>query len=300
MKKVSFHDIDTEEERFHLGNLFAVDSNGIECTELSYLISYMEDGRISVSFDIPETYMNDPQRAFPVLVDPTVLISGSSSTYDTYVNQQYPTSNYYLNTYVWTGMNGSYAMRTLIKFNLPNNVSASQLTRATLRVQKRDYQNPIIMGFRITSSWSSSTATWNNQPSYNASSYTALATADGNDWFKMDVTDIVTGWLSGTNNNYGFLLRELSELASSRKTKYYASDSDYPHRPELVIRYVNSLGSRKYQSVPATMEGQSNCMGYALELNQIIDADALQIQDSDVVGKTKQQLLAYVASKAET
>ena len=298
--KSAIYALNTSEERFSLGNLFAVDSKGVTCAGLSYLIDSFENGKVRVSFSIPETYLKDDERTFPVLIDPTILISGSSSTYDTCIDQQYPTSNYYLATSLWTGgLIGNNAMRSLIKFDLPSSINASQLTRATLRVQKREYQSPMVLGFRITTSWSSSTATWNNQPGCDTSCFTSLCSSDGGDWYRMDATDLVVGWLNGTYSNYGFLLRSVSELNSSNKTRYYSSDSDYPHRPELVIGYVNSLGSRPYQSVPESMESQTNCMGYALEKEQVITAATLQISDADVVGKTKQQLLEFVASKAE-
>ena len=162
---VGFVDDVTGEERFRLGSLFAVDSEGVCCDDFSYVVSDATEYSATISFTVPSAFLQAAERAYPVLIDPSVLISGSSSTYDTCVDQQYPNSNYYLAESLWTGGQlGNNAMRTLIKFDLPGSISGSQITRATLRIRKRDYQNPTIVAKRITTSWSSSTATWNNQP----------------------------------------------------------------------------------------------------------------------------------------
>lgn len=293
---IGFIDPFTGEEKYRIGQLFAVDSNGIRCDDFSFSISDSNENIVTLSFSVPDSYLDDANRLYPVMVDPTVLISGSSSTYDTCIDQQYPTSNYYLSTNLWTGGQiGNNAMRTLIKFNLPNNVSGSQITRATLRIQKREYQAPTIRAHRITSAWSSSTTTWNNQPGYALANISPTCTADGGDWYKMDVTSIVYGWLNGTNNNFGFLLKEISESSSSQKTKFYSSDSDYPHRPELVINYVNYLGAR---GINLTEREDINGMGYALEHKSFVFESEL-IPDLTVLnGKSKQEVLDYLAAKA--
>ena len=297
---VGFVDSATGEEKFRLGSLFAVDSEGICCDDFSYVVSDATEYSATISFTVPRDFLQAAERAYPVLIDPSVLISGSSSTYDTCVDQQYPNSNYYLAESLWTGGQlGNNAMRTLIKFDLPGSISGSQITRATLRIRKRDYQNPTIVAKRITTSWSSSTATWNNQPWVTSAGCSDVCDAVGSSWFSMEVTTITCGWYNGLFSNYGFLLQEETESSASQKTKYYSSDAGYPNRPELVINYVNYIGSRKYQLVPPSMEDQSNCMGYALEKNLYIDSDELLISEANVIGMTKQQLLLYVASKAE-
>lgn len=293
----------THEEYFRFGELFAVDSNGSRCEGFNYNIDENSDGTYSVSFEVPQNYLCDQSRAYPVLIDPSVLLSGSSSTYDTCVDQQYPTSNYYLAESLWTGGQfGNNAMRTLIKFDLPSSISASQLTRATLRLRKREHSSPSITANRITSSWSSSTATWNNQPGYTIAECSDVCTAEGSDWYSMEVTSIVHSWLNGTHNNYGFLLREQSESSSTQKTKFYSSDANYPNRPELVLCYVNYIGSRKYQQAPydpVLSIPQANCMGYALEYKMNLDKTALEMSNNDVIGMNTEEILNYVQTKIE-
>lgn len=300
---ICFVDSETQEEVFRLANLFAIDSCGAYCNDLTYSLYELDANTSTITFQIPVAFYLDESRVYPILIDPSVLISGSSSTYDTCVDQQYPTSNYYLSESLWTGGQlGSNAMRALIRFDLPSSISASQLTRASLRIRKKEHQSPSIVANRITSSWTSNTATWNNQPGYTSFGCSDVCHAEGSDWYGMDVTTIVYNWLNGSYSNYGFLLREQSESSSSQKTKYYSSDSGYPNRPELVLYYVNNIGSRKYQQAPSDLyvnPPRTNCMGYALEINAWIDNDTLGIVENDMVGMNKEQMLNYIAGKIE-
>lgn len=288
---------------FQLAPMYMEDANGKRSESVFYTVQTgAQKGEYRITLTVDSDFLNAAYTVFPVIVDPSVMITGSSETFDTCVDQQYPTSNYYLRENLWTGgALGTNAMRTYIKFNLPTNISSSQITSAYLRIKKREFATPTVKAYRVTSNWSSSAITWNNKPGYTTTGATGTISLDTGAWYKINVTTMVKNWRSGTYSNYGFMLKEPSESNTNQKTKFYSSDAPSPNKPELIINYTSTsspyYGTRPYQS---TSRSDINCMGYALEYPEYISGTKLNISQSDMVGKTNAQLLSYIAAKAQT
>lgn len=222
---------------FHIGSLYMIDSNGKYSESVTCSIHQVKNG-YSLVISASEEFLNAADTVYPVIIDPSIMITGTSNTFDTCVDEQYPSSNYYASENLWTGgATGTNTMRTYIKFTMPSNITAAQVTSATLRIKKREHKTPTIKAYRVTSSWSSSSVTWNNKPSYTTANGTGTITLDTGSWYKLDTTTLVKYWLAGTYSNYGFLLKEPSETSSSQKTKFYSSDAPSPNKPELIIEY---------------------------------------------------------------
>ena len=228
---------------FHIGSLYMIDANGKYSESVTCSIHQVKNG-YSFVISASEEFLNAEDTVYPVIIDPSIMVTGSSDTFDTCVDEQYPSSNYYSSENLWTGgATGTNTMRTYIKFTMPSNITASQVTSATLRIKKREHQTPTIKAYRVTSNWSSSSVTWNNKPSYTTTNGTGTITLDTGSWYKLDTTTLVKYWLAGTYSNYGFLLKEPSETNSSQKTKFYSSDAPSPNKPELIIEYNNPSSS---------------------------------------------------------
>ena len=137
------------------------DANGKRSESVFYTVQTgAQKGEYRITLTVDSDFLNATDTVFPVIVDPSVMVTGSSETFDTCVDQQYPTSNYYLRENLWTGgALGTNAMRTYIKFNLPTNISSSQITSAYLRIKKREFATPTVKAYRVTSNWSSSAIT---------------------------------------------------------------------------------------------------------------------------------------------
>ncbi len=282
-------------EVFRIGELFMIDSNGKYSDRVFVELIYEGDStKIRILAD--KDFLLSDDTTYPVVIDPSITVTGSSDTYDTCVDEQYPSSNYYLSENLWTGgKTGTNTMRTYIKFALPTSIG-NYVTRATLRIKKNLEAAPGIRAYRVTSSWSSNTVTWNNKPGYTTSGCTSTCSLDSGSWYKIDATTMVRNWITGTYSNYGFVLKEPSETNSSQKTRWYSSDAPSPNKPELVINYVNEYESRPYQ--PTITQGV-NCMGYALEYDEFINRTALGITESDMYGMTTSQMLTYINNKSQ-
>jgi len=292
---------------FAFAPLYMEDSNGKRSENVSLTYVSIKNGyELTISADTD--FLRASDTAYPVVIDPSIMVSGSSNTYDTCVDQQYPNSNYYLSESLWTGgADGYNAMRTYIKFNLPTTINATQVTSAYIYLLKKDYQNPTIRAHLVTEDWSSSSVTWNNKPAYNEYIYSSQAVNTVGNWYGLNITDILIYWMENyTFPNYGVVLKEPNENNSGQKTKFYSSDAPSPNKPELVINYI-TFGSRPYQETSRT---DINCMGYALECPYYIgkNYDAVQyaavpvhlnIVDEDVYGFTLSELQEYIQARSE-
>ena len=227
-----------DENVFQLAPMYMEDANGKHSEKVEYTLEKSENGyRIAILADAD--FLASPDTQYPVIIDPSVMISGSSNTFDTCVDEQYPTSNYYLSENLWTGgKTGTNTMRTYMRFNLPANIPGSNVSSAYIRIKKRDYENPGIKAYRVLTSWASSAVTWNNRPGFTTTDASSAAVLDTGSWYKINATTLVRKWMNGTYVNHGFLLKEPSETSTSQKTRFYSSDAPSPNKPELVITYT--------------------------------------------------------------
>ncbi len=287
----------SDEHIYEFAPLFAVDSNGSYTEELKYEILKRSDTTTIVGISISKDFLEENERAFPVLIDPSIMVTGEWCTYDSYVSSRYPNTNYYLQDWLRTGRDSDfYTRRTYIKFDLPSGITKNGISFAYIDIRKYSGSAPNVKAYRATGNWSSSSLTWNNKPGYTTTNASGKASALSNNWYRLNVTNIVKGWYAGSYNNYGFVLKDATESGTTQWTTFYSSDAASPNKPELHINYTY-YGTRPYQS---TSKKNINCMGYALEYNQYITGSDLNLSPSAMTGKTTSQLQSYIATKAET
>ena len=232
---------------FEMGDLFAMDSNNIYCDDVqAELLGFYEE-TATISINVNQNWMNDDNRVYPILIDPTYTICGEFVTADSYVSSVDANVNFYLSDYLRMGKDDDYGIRrTYIRFdNLPS-ILSTNLTSACINIRLYSSSGSLstIRASTITSSWDSDSITWNNTPSISnmyLSGYLAPDTwHDTTNWYTLDVTTIVGRWLGGLQTNYGVKISDDVENSTSHWSTFYSSDSGYPNRPELMINYTSS------------------------------------------------------------
>lgn len=284
---------------FKLGELFAVDSAGAYTDDVKCEVIESR-GVIRLKIAVAESYLTDPDRAYPVVIDPSVMITGSNNTFDSYVNSQNPNTNYYMNQYIRTGHSPTLGtQRTYIKFNLPDNIAAGAVTSVKLRVKRYGGSTPSIKAYRVTSGWTSSTLTWANKPGYTGTNASSKAVNDSGEWYSMEVKPIVLGWMQGSYSKCGFLLMSDMESYPSTSTAFYSSDAPSPNKPELRIYHESVLyyGNRPYLSVPYGTT--HNCMGYALNIKQYINSSDMGFNGTHMDQQNIDGMLSYIKLMSE-
>jgi hypothetical protein len=185
---------------------------------------------------------------------------------DAMVRQGYPTTNAGNRVDMWAGYDDymnpdGQIVRSLIKFDLSDVPAGVSISSASLNVRlynSWDYpgRSRTITTYRIGSSWSESSVTWNTSPSIGESYGSTLVTHDVvGKWYSFDVTDLVRGWANGSYTNYGVMLRgpEWSGSDSSWKAFYTSESSSDPY---LEITYVGDAVSAKGPTVKQVSNSQ--------------------------------------------
>ncbi|WP_201714655.1 DNRLRE domain-containing protein [Rossellomorea arthrocnemi] len=219
------------------------DAKGVFSHAIGY--SLIENGnKQSIHLKVNKEYVQDPERAFPIIIDPTVNLGGSSSnTLDTYVMQDYPSYNYYNSVDLRTGYADSTGI-TRSYMNFSNSLPALNgglLVKAELKAYKfsNGYNtiNTNLYAQRVSSAWSVNSVTWNSQPSIDTTkSYGSTPVNGGDGWATLNVTDLVNKWYDGTAKN-GLVLRSTSEGTLGTYRKFNSADAS-SSRPYLAVTYT--------------------------------------------------------------
>ena len=250
---------------FTLSDLFAIDSNGVLTGALSYSFVPLKDtGEYLITITLDPTYLYATDRVFPVIIDPTIMIS-SSNTADACVCSGYPTTNYQMATQLRTGYDSDYGIRrTYIKFDIPSSIPAGSVTNATLDIEKVSGATPSTRAYRCTNSWTSGSITWNNKPGYSTVNLSSESVPyrTGSAWYTMNVTNLVRDWVNENYANYGFVIKDNKESDPNHWTTFYSSDASSPHKPELHITYAGSKfwGCKEFEPESNT---SIHCLQYA-------------------------------------
>ena len=224
---------------FALDSLFAVDADGVMTEDLTYSFTTVEGtNNVVVTVTLDEDYMKSPDRAFPVVIDPTIMIS-SSETADACVCSYTPDTNYQMATQLRTGFDVDYGIRrSYIKFSIPDGIPQNSIISATLDIEKLSGSAPTMQAYLCTEEWSSATITWRNKPMKSTAYPSSVASprAPGSSWYSMDVTTGVRKWVDAGHVRYGFEIRD-NETNINHWTTLYSSDAPSPHKPELHITF---------------------------------------------------------------
>lgn len=165
-----------------------------------------------------ESWLADPDRQWPVVVDPTFSLPTTASA-DTYLREDTPAGTYHSVTLMNCGALGysGKRIRDLVRFDISSIPQAAQITTATLSMPDSPGSNINIDDWRhqtttnllrVTTNWDTS-ACWNNMASNYASPAIATSTVSNPVY---NVTSLVTQWHNGTYGNYGFMLSNAGEV----------------------------------------------------------------------------------------
>jgi hypothetical protein len=243
---------------FAFGDLVAFDAAEAWMDDVTYRVEE-SDGTCLITLIVPRSYLDDPARVYPVVVDPT--IDYWAPTADTYIASAtaYDNTNFSSSSYLRTGRDGTYGIRrSFLKFDQVNDltISGDQVTSAYLRIEKLGTGGgvaPNINAWWATDSYVCTSCTWDGSPLPGTpvphwqpgdpsheygSPMSTTATNDSGNWWRMYVTAPVQYWLDGTHPNYGWMIKDTRETSTSINTNFYASNAGSPHRPELHIVYT--------------------------------------------------------------
>jgi YD repeat-containing protein len=210
--------------------------------------------RIELTVRPDRAWLTDPQRQYPVVIDPTIIVEPTPTTgQDAMIRSTTSTTkttNYGTSWQLGVGTDATGVARSLLKFDVSWIPPGTLIDAAELRVwYDQGYftnaNSVSLQAHRITASWSESTVTWSNFAGGNGEQVGGTVTKQtfiNSRWHSYNLKDLVTRWVDGTVSNHGVMLRATNETTLGKGGAYYEA-AEYAYnggivsRPKLVVTY---------------------------------------------------------------
>lgn len=250
--RISFID-GNGEIKFNIAAPYMYDSKG-ETTN-SFKIGIKNEGGICTVTVYPDSeWLASPDRAYPVVIDPSVTTSQyASNYYDTYVHESDAAGDHVNETSMRVGVYSSQINRALIKIkSYPSVPTTATIVYASLRLR-------LVTGTstgcnmtlkRCRTSWDESTVCYSNQPI--ASNIQSNVPCDFiNQKVEFDITGYFNSYRNGNLSNYGFVVTYTNEAPSpSDYNCFYTSEyTNGSYRPLITVLYNLQSESESNNSI---------------------------------------------------
>ncbi len=199
-------------------------------------------------------------------VNTIVIQPNGTEGKDNFIYAYYPDANYGKDYYFYVGNWNGIPSSALIQFEIPEvhgEILSATLSLYSESANQNDLGNMVMKAYPLTHAWTEGNGTYQN-PSSNPSAFDSTWKnrttgvpwdSEGGDysndlisytnisrsgvWVSLNVTDAVTGWISGNMPNYGLILTELDLDAFAA---FHSSDSPEVNlRPKLTIMYSAAI-----------------------------------------------------------
>lgn len=240
----------SQEAVFTLDAPYMYDANGAESYDIELSIKENGDEYV-VMVEADSTWLNNSEREFPVVIDPT-WSAPNSKIQDVYVINGTFANSPRSNTEIRAGRNLTNIVRSYIKLSMPTNLPTGYvLKHSTLTFKKQNYfktsKDIDVRAYdcKDAASWSTSSISWNNQPFSNSNNgylnsnpelLSSVAAKSDLDSYSFSITKAVQRWLNGEINN-GIMLSSSDESTKTQVDFYSTRTSASENRPGFVIYY---------------------------------------------------------------
>ena len=276
-----------DETIFTLDSPYMIDNKKQVNDNIDYIITKVENG-YNLTLELDSEWLSSEDREYPVIIDPTIINGDgeNDNVYDAFISSDTP-NDFIGHTNACLVGNDEYGKnRSLLKFTLPSIDSSYNIVNATIHITGgipniiNGKENRPIFVHQITTSWSESTATWNNMADkYNKKPETIFYRSTDYNEIKrtknsFDITNLVKKWYLGEPNN-GIMLKWNNETYSENAPYFLfiSKDGDLEHgttdRPFIAITYINQNGIKNYMDYMSlnTNTGIVNVNNYNGNLN---------------------------------
>ncbi|KKN15728.1 hypothetical protein LCGC14_0983080, partial [marine sediment metagenome] len=301
-KKIIFYDSNTNKALFSLPSLFMYDAINTFSFDIETKLTNTAD-KLKLEYLLDDTWLTDPARVYPIIVDPPVTIETSAAPGygDTFISQASPNKNNSLSDELWVGYDGSGRNYTLLKFDT-SKIQGTIIYSAYLDLILIEgiAGNVQLDAVNSGSSYSPGNITWQN--SGLASGFWSTQAFEMLSEFVMrfDIKDIVQMWADGTENN-GFLLHSIDDGKQAEFKKFLSAEYIFASRgPKLEVFYNNqpkvaavSPDNRHEKSLSEYRFNYSDPDGDAINFAYIEVATNSNFDDGTVAGKPRSIVETY-------
>lgn len=265
------------------------------CTSASVSVA-PADGGVDVTYHVPRSWLDDPNRAYPVKVDPQTVFSTAADTCDTYYSSRYATTAYTTANHLDVGkFPSSDIRRSLVSFDMDSLPKGVQIDSATLRLycySNTSANSTTMIVDGVDNSWhGGSHYTWANTF---GNGYLKWNSADavwkswsGTGYVDFNPTAIVQSWYNGRRGNYGygFLLIANNEPNSPAKCFRSSEYATYVgQQPHLTVNYTMPSKSGSY-SKTSLRPGDTNTASVRVSAKHLAPNTGVEAR---IIGKDAQ------------
>ena len=228
------------------------DADGASSGAVSYELSDAGEGWELV-VRAQDAWLEDPDRAWPVTVDPTVTIGGQQNTYMT--SGSGADSAYGPASTFSTGLGGDGRVRRgLIQFDVSGIPDYAIVVGAKLALRTTGSGGSSTVAIhRATRSWTGA-ATWNRYDGVNAwttpggqfasaAEDTEAVDSAAGGWEYWYLNRLAQDWIDGSIDNYGLLVKSANEAVAGSSNFYSMTAAS--SQPFLEIEWSKRLGVRR-------------------------------------------------------
>ena len=243
-----------DETVFYIDAPYMYDAVGEESIDIETSLQ-SENGTYVLTLRPNSEWINNEQRSFPIVIDPTTYLSyGDAFVMDGLTNKD----STKINKELRVGRNLTNLTRTYIKPVYPTNIpKGSYINSASLTLSKDNYyQAPSANGDMLAvllydcsnvASWSPATITWNNQPFNNSTNgyknnTEAICCArqqmlSDKSEYSFDISSLAVKWVNSGINN-GVMLASSKESSKTQIDFHSSRASDSVSGPRVLISYT--------------------------------------------------------------
>ncbi len=218
------------------------------------------DGEYELTYLLPQEWLADESRQWPVVLDPVVHASTiTTNIRDKVVTEKRAIS--YLHPTNDCGHGNDGINRSFLKYEkLPALTSADVIVKALITMYKPvgAASDVVVEAHKVNSTWDYMQLSWSNAPSFNPT-VEDYVIARGAGYHVWEITDIVRGWYEGENTGILFKASDTFEKVSYNTIRSFCS-SDYSNSlyyPSLLIQFRNNNGLEDYWDYTATSAGRA-------------------------------------------
>ena len=233
--------------RMEMPRLSMIDSASDLEIEVPAELTELAAGRLLLTVTPDLEWLQDPDRTYPVVIDPSVSVTEiqpeDGRAQNVTIDQANPTKNYHGNTRLIVGKNGTGQRQdALLRFpSLDTLPTDSAVVRAQLELKSSSSSDDDVVPVEVrhnTAAFTASTVTWNTAPASGSEVWATKDIQEGQENL-FDLTALVRKWVRGELEHYG--MRLVSAGANGEVTRHHSSYSSCTGgscRPELQVSYV--------------------------------------------------------------
>ncbi len=243
---------DTASEIFWIEAPYMYDANSDESFAVTMSLTEFE-GKYVLAVEADKDWINAADRAFPVVIDPTLHLSGTNID-DAFVISGLQMNSLRRGKELRVGRNLTNLTRTYMKIKMPVNISAqSVIQEATLKLKKASYFQALgqsnvninVYDFK-SNSWSFDSLEWNSQPygngdnAFRSHGDDLLDSVPANkqtETYSFNILNAVKRWIA-TGDNRGIALVSSEETSKVQVDLHSSRVSTSSDRPSLTIKYL--------------------------------------------------------------